>query len=40
MREGGNEINGGSDVGEDKRGGDGGRCKDGVVIDRGVQRWM
>lgn len=40
MREGGNEINGGSDVGEDKRGGDRGRCKDGVVIDRGIQRWM
>lgn len=40
LREGGNEINGGSDVGEDKRGGHRGRCRDGVVIDQGIQRWM
>lgn len=40
FREGGKEINGGSDAGKDKRGGDGGRCADGVVIDRGIPRWM
>lgn len=36
LREGGKEINASSHTSEDKRGGDGGRCEDGAVIDRGT----